>query len=210
MDKLSSSVTHLMFEDRQFPPPPAFAAQAHLNSLAQYNEMYRFSIENPDVFWLQQCPALDWFKPPTKGCNYIWNSEKKDIRHTWFEDGLINVSYNCLDRHVIGKNRHKTAIVWQGDHDSETRSLTFNDLYEEVCRFSNVLKSRGISKGDRVCIYMPMVPELAIAMLACARIGAIHSVVFGGFSAESFSHRIKTHHANCSSPQIPPCGPAKK
>jgi acetyl-CoA synthetase len=192
MNKVTNpqSVTHLMFEDRKFAPSVSFSSQAHIKSLSQYEEMYRYSIENPNDFWLGQAKTLDWFVPPTKGCEYVWNSEKKDVHHTWFEDGFINISYNCLDRHLAGTHRTKPAILWQGENDAETRVLSFFDVYNEVCRFANVLKSYGISKGDRVCLYMPMVPELPIAMLACARIGAIHSVVFGGFSAESLSYRI--------------------
>ena len=152
--------------------------------------MYRQSIRDPDNFWLKQAATLHWFKAPTKGCRYTWDTAASNIEHTWFEDGKINVAFNCLDRHLTGTQKDKIAILWQGDDPNESLKITYENLHVQVCRFANVLLSRGIKKGDRVCIYMPMVPELAIAMLACARIGAIHSVVFGGFSAESLSNRI--------------------
>lgn len=183
------SVTHLMNENRHFPPPANIAKKAHINSMDAYLEMYRRSIQDPDAFWLEHAASLDWFKKPTKGCRYTWDTAARKIETAWFEDGKINLSHNCLDRN-LKKNKDKTAIIWQGDDPAETRKITYEELHKLVCRFANVLLSRGIGKGDRVCIYMPMIPELAVAMLACARIGAIHSVVFGGFSAESLTHRI--------------------
>lgn len=188
--KNSISMMHLMEERRKFPPPKAFAEQAHIHSAEEYEKMYRRSIEEPDAFWLEQAKELDWFTSPTKGCEYTWNTAAKEVHHTWFEDGELNVCYNCLDRHLSTKRKKKPAIIWQGDSDHETATLTYEELHYNVCRFANVMKSYGVKKGDRVCLYMPMIPELAIAMLACARIGAIHSIVFGGFSADSLAHRI--------------------
>lgn len=192
MDKSNApfSVTHLMFEDRKFAPPSSFSTQAHIKDIAQYQQMYHESIQNPNEFWLKHSNSLHWFQKPSLGCKYAWDSDNDIAWHTWFEDGLINVSYNCLDRHLHGTQQHKAALIWQGENDAETRTLTYKELHEQVCLFANVLLSRGIKQGDRVCIYMPMVPELVVTMLACARIGAIHSVVFGGFSAESLSHRL--------------------
>lgn len=151
--------------------------------------MYRQSIDDADTFWLEQAKTLDWKKQPSKACEWEWNSKFNKVSHTWFEDGTLNISANCIDRHLASK-ANKTALLWQGDEDHEIRRITYAELHREVCKCANVLKSLGVEKGDRVCLYMPMVPELAIAMLACARIGAIHSVVFGGFSAESLIHRI--------------------
>lgn len=189
-NKESLSVMHLMTENRHFSPPKYLSQRAHINTIEQYNEMYRRSIEMPEQFWIEQAQTLDWFKFPNVGCKHTWDTPGREIKHTWFEDGEINVSYNCLDRHLQTKRKSKPAIIWQGDNDQDQAVLTYEELHYNVCRFANVLKSRGIQKGDRVCIYMPMIPELAIAMLACARIGAIHSIVFGGFSSESLAHRI--------------------
>lgn len=186
----SQSVMHLMSEERRFPPHKRIQTGAHINSEDLYNKMYRESLVAPDKFWLEQANGLSWYKAPQAACRYRWDTDNKEIFHTWFEDGKINVSFNCLDRHLASGRKSKTAIIWQGEKDEETATLTYEELHREVSLFSNVLKSKGIAKGDRICIYMPMVPELAIAMLACTRIGAIHSIVFGGFSAESLSHRI--------------------
>ncbi|MGA8164847.1 MAG: acetate--CoA ligase [Waddliaceae bacterium] len=187
--KPTLSVLHLMKENRKFPPPKEIADKACIRTLSQYEQLYRQSIEDPETFWLGQAKALQWYREPTVACQYTWNTQAKHIAHTWFEDGQINVSDNCLDRH-LKSIKGKPAIIWQGDADHDQAMLTYEELHYNVCRFANVLKSRGIQKGDRICIYMPMIPELAIAMLACARVGAIHSVVFGGFSSESLSHRI--------------------
>lgn len=184
------SVSHLMYENRIFPPSKQIRAAAHISKLEEYESMYHQSIHDSDRFWLKQSKTLDWFKEPSIAANYIWDTKSQIITHTWFEDGEINISYNCLDRHLKTHTKNKTAIIWQGQDDSETLHITYEQLHKDVCRFANALKSRGISRGDRVCIYLPMVPELAVAMLACCRIGAIHSIVFAGFSAESLSHRI--------------------
>ncbi len=184
------SVDSLMKEDRVFPPPDQVSKKAHIQSFGQYEEMYRQSINDPDRFWLEQAESLDWFKKPTVARQYIWDTHARKVEHTWFADGELNVSHNCLDRHLETANRTKKAIVWQGEAEEDVRTLTYEELHREVCRFANVLKSIGVKKGDRVCIYMPMIPELPIALLGCARLGAIHSVVFGGFSAESLRDRI--------------------
>ena len=152
----------------------------------KYQQMYRQSLENPEAFWAEQAERVDWFKKWDKVLD--WNYHEANIR--WFEGGQLNVSYNCLDRH-LEKKGDQIALIWEGDDPEEDRSFTYRELHEQVCRFANVLKQQGIEKGDRVMIYMPMVPELAMACLACARIGAIHSVVFGGFSAEALKSRIQ-------------------
>ncbi|ADI38423.1 acetate--CoA ligase [Waddlia chondrophila] len=187
----SPSLMHLMEEERKFLASNQFKKNAFISSEAQYRKMYRESIENSEAFWLNQAESLEWFAFPSKACSHEWNSDKRRIKHTWFEDGKINVAVNCLDRHLSGARADKAAIIWQGDDDHEAEKISYRKLHQRVCQFSNVLKAHGIEKGDRVCIYLPMIPELAVAMLACARIGAIHSIVFGGFSAESLSHRMQ-------------------
>ncbi len=174
-----------------FPPPAEFSAKAYVDSTHKYQLMYERSIKSSHSFWLEQADELEWFKKPTQTLKYTWDTKKRVIEHTWFEDGAIDVSVNCLDRHLSTPIRNKVAILWQGEKDDEVREITYKELHEMVCRFTNVLISKGIKKGDRVCVYMPMVPEAAAALLACARLGAIHSVVFGGFSAESIKSRIK-------------------
>ena len=183
------STDSLQPEGRTFPPSPEIIKRAHLNA-AQFNVMYQRSLREPEAFWLEQAATLDWFKKPTVAGKYTWNSDARKIQHTWFEDGQLNLSVNCLDRHLKSKIRDKIAIVWQGEPEEEVKQLTYAELHHEVCKFANGLKSLGVKKGDRVAIYMPMVPEAAVAMLACTRVGAIHSIVFGGFSADSLSDRI--------------------
>jgi len=183
------STASLLQETRTFPPRPEVVKRAHINA-EQYKQMYERSIKDPDGFWLEQARTLDWFKQPTIGRRYVWDTAARRIQHTWFEDGQLNASFNCLDRHLKTATRDKIAILWQGEPETDVRKLTYAQLHREVCKFANVLKGLGIKKGDRVSIYLPMIPELPIAMLACARIGAIHSVVFGGFSAESLANRI--------------------
>ncbi|MHC4506665.1 MAG: AMP-binding protein, partial [Planctomycetota bacterium] len=184
------SIESLATEGKRLPPSEESKARAHIKSVEQYQEMYDRSISDPDGFWLEQAKALHWFKEPTKGRDFTWNTEKRLIKHTWFEDGETNVSYNCLDRHLGTPVENKVAILWQGEDDSKVVKLTYAELHKEVCKFANVLESKGVKKGDRVCIYMPMVVEAAVVTLACARIGAIHSIVFGGFSADSLRDRI--------------------
>lgn len=183
-------IDSLMNENRTFPPPQNLKANAYVNSMEQYKEMWDASINNPDKFWLEQAKSLTWFKKPTKALEYTWDTKARKIEHKWFEDGVLNVSYNCLDRHLGTPIAKKTAIIWQGDSDEHVQKITYEQLHKEVCKFANVLKSKGIQKGDRVAIYMGMVPELAIVMLACTRIGAIHSIIFGGFSADAISGRV--------------------
>jgi len=187
--KEAVSTTSLMSETRTFPPSPEVVQRAHLNA-AQYAEMYQRSINDSTNFWLEQADTLQWFKKPSVARKHTWNTQSRLIKHTWFADGELNVSQNCLDRHLTNERKDKIAISWQGEPEEDVRSFTYAQLFREVCQFANVLKSCGVNKGDRVCMYMPMVPELAVAMLACARIGAIHSVVFGGFSSESLADRI--------------------
>ncbi|WP_158751304.1 acetate--CoA ligase [Acidobacterium sp. S8] len=170
-------------ENRVFPPPAEFAAKAHVKNLAEYEEIYRRSVEDPESFWADAARELHWFKPWDKVLE--WNEPWAK----WFVGGKTNLCYNCVDRHALGDKRDKVAIVWEGE-PGEIRRLTFGDLHGEVQRFANVLKGLGIKKGDRVAVYMGMTPELAIAVLACARIGAVHSVIFGGFAAHAIVDRV--------------------
>jgi acetyl-CoA synthetase len=184
-------IDSFMEEKRRFPPFPEFAKKSHIKSMEQYQQMYEESINEPDKFWLKEAEIIDWYKKPTKARDYTWDVQRRIVDIKWFEDGELNASYNCLDRHLTTWRKNKAAIIWQGEPEEENRILTYQELHREVCKFANVLKSKGIKKGDRVALYLPMIPELPIAMLACARIGAIHSVVFGGFSAESLANRIQ-------------------
>ena len=179
-----------MTENRKFPPPQAMQSKAHINDIQKYQEMWEQSINDPEKFWLEQAETLTWFKKPTKALEYTWDTKARKIEHTWFRGGELNVSYNCLDRHLNTPTAKKVAILWQGEDENNVKKITYEQLHKEVCKFANVLKSKGIKRGDRVAIYMPMVPELAIVMLACTRIGAIHSVIFGGFSADAIKDRV--------------------
>jgi acetyl-CoA synthetase len=183
------STDSLSHESRTFPPSAEVKQNALINA-DQFNALYDQSIRSPDAFWLEQANSLEWFKKPTVARKFTWDTAARKIEHTFFEDGQLNLTVNCLDRHVKTALRDKLAIIWQGDAEDEVKKITYGELHTHVCKCANVLKSLGIKKGDRVAIYMPMIPEAAIAMLACARIGAIHSVVFGGFSADSLSDRI--------------------
>ncbi|HEX5008882.1 MAG TPA: acetate--CoA ligase [Planctomycetota bacterium] len=169
-----------------YAPPRNFSAKAHVKSLAEYRRVYDESVRDPERFWAAVAQRLHWEKP--FGRVLDWSFETARIR--WFEGGRLNVSANCLDRHVAEGRGERTAILWEGDDPQESRKLSYRELLAEVGRFANVLRAHGVQKGDRVCIYMPMVPEIAVAMLACARLGAVHSVVFGGFSAQSMHDRI--------------------
>lgn len=180
----------LMAEGRKFPPPANIQTNAYIASDEQYQEMWEKSINDPDGFWLEQAKSLTWLKEPTRSLEYNWDTKGRKIEHTWFADGKLNVSYNCLDRHLGTPIENKVAILWQGEEDDNVQRFTYKELHREVCKFANVMKGKGIKKGDRVAIYMPMVPELAIAMLACTRIGAIHSIIFGGFSSDAISGRV--------------------
>ena len=170
-------------ENRVFPPPTEFAARAHIKSLAEYESLYKQSIEDPEKFWAGAAQELHWFKPWEKVLE--WNLPWAK----WFVGGKLNLCYNCVDRHALGERAQKTAIIWEGE-PGEIRRLTYAELHAEVQKFANALKSLGIQKGDRVAVYMGMTPELAIALLACARIGAIHSVIFGGFAANAIADRV--------------------
>lgn len=161
---------------------------------AKYEEMYKASVDDPEGFWGEHGKRVDWIKPYTNVKDVSFN--KEDLHIKWFYDGTLNVSANCLDRH-LDKRGDQTAIIWEGDEPTDDKSLTYRELYVEVCKFANVLKSQGIKKGDRVTIYMPMIVEAAIAMQACARIGAVHSVVFGGFSPDALAGRILDCESNC-------------
>ena len=178
-----------MSETKIYPPPPGFAARALINA-AKYASMYRDSVANTEAFWANQArERLTWSKPFTQIKDTSFDA--KDLHVRWFADGELNVSVNCLDRH-LAKRPEQTAILWEPDDPhGATRLLSYRELHESVCKFGNALKRLGVKKGDRVTIYMPMIPETAIAMLACARIGAVHSVVFGGFSPEALKGRIE-------------------
>jgi len=170
-------------ENRVFPPPSPFAAKAHIKSLEEYEALYQESIADPEKFWAGVASELHWFEPWTKVLD--WNLPEA----RWFVGGKTNLCYNCVDRHALGERRDKTAIIWEGE-PGEVRRLTYAELHIQVQKFAHALKSLGIKKGDRVAIYMGMTPELAIAVLACARIGAIHSVIFGGFAATAIADRV--------------------
>ncbi len=176
-----------MSEHQLFPVQADWAKHAWADK-ARYEAMYRHSIEDPEGFWGEQGKRLDWIKPYTRVKDVSFASD--DLHIQWFYDGTLNACSNCLDRHLQTRGG-EAAIIWEGDDPAVSRTLTYRELHTEVCKFSNVLKSLGVRRGDRVTIYMPMIPEAAVAMLACARIGAIHSVVFGGFSPEALANRLK-------------------
>jgi acetyl-CoA synthetase len=176
---------HGMADDQVFPVAKEWARRAWVDD-ARYADMYKRSISDPDGFWGEQGKRLDWMKPYTKVKNTSFDG---DVSIKWFEDGVLNVSANCIDRH-LDKRADQTAIIFEGDDPSVSRNISYRELHDDVCRFANVLKARGVRKGDRVTIYMPMIPEAVYAMLACARVGAVHSVVFGGFSPDSLAGRI--------------------
>jgi acetyl-CoA synthetase len=178
----SAPITSVLKESRTFPPSPEFAAKAHIGSQEEYERMWTWAKEDPENFWAQAATCLEWFEPWQKVLD--WNEPFAK----WFVGGKLNVSYNCLDRHLTGPRRHKAALVWEGE-PGDSRVLRYQDLHREVCKFANVLKKIGMRAGDRATIYMPLVPEAVIAMLACTRIGVVHSVVFGGFSAEAVKDR---------------------
>jgi acetyl-CoA synthetase len=183
-----TEIKSVLTESRRFPPPPDFAAQARIPDWASYQRLYARSIEDPEGFWGEQAAGLHWFEP--------WHTVRdwKPPFVKWFVGGKTNLAYNCLDRHLGTARRTKAAIIWEGE-PGDTRTLTYHELHHEVCRFANALLAAGIRTGDRVAIYMGMVPELAIAVLACARIGATHSVIFGGFSASAIADRVQDAQA---------------
>jgi len=172
--------------DTLLPVPAEWKSRAFIDA-AKYEEMYARSIADPEGFWREQAARIDWIKPFTKVKNVSWDPDNLFIK--WFEDGTLNVSANCIDRHLPA-HAGRTAIIWEGDDPKDSEAITYQELHDEVCRFANVLLRHGVKKGDRVTIYLPMIPEAAYAMLACARIGAVHSVVFAGFSPDSLANRI--------------------
>ena len=174
-----------MYPIENHPVDPEFAKGANI-TLEQYQAWYRESLEQPDAFWSARATEfLDWSSPFTQVCHEDFSKGEA----VWFRDGKLNAAYNCIDRHLATRG-DQVALIWEGDDPSEDASITYNELYEKVCKLANVLKARGVKKGDRVCLYMPMIPEAAYAMLACARVGAVHSIVFGGFSPESLKDRV--------------------
>ena len=178
--------------DDLYKPSNKIVENAHINKL-KYEEMYKESISNPIKFWGEHGKRIDWIKNYKNVRDFSY--DQKNLYIKWYEDGTLNASYNCIDRH-LKNNGNKTAIIWEGDNPDEQKSITYNELYKNVCKFANVLKKLGAKKGDRITIYMPMIPEAAYAMLACTRIGAIHSVVFGGFSPEALAGRIEDCNSN--------------
>ncbi len=181
------NITSMSLENRKFEPPKELAKHAWLKSFDEYKKMYDRSINDPDGFWGDIAKEFHWYKPWKNVRSYDF-TDKIDIK--WFEGGKTNITVNCLDRHIESGKGDRVAIIWEGNEPGQTKKVTYKQLYTETCKFANVLKKHGVKKGDRVSIYLPMITELTVAMLACARIGAIHSVVFGGFSADSLRDRI--------------------
>jgi acetyl-CoA synthetase len=177
--------------DRIVDVPAEWRQRAFIDD-AKYQAMYKRSLADPNAFWAEEAKRLYWFKPPTRIKNTSFSG---NVSIKWYEDGVTNVAYNCIDRHLAAR-ADQVAIIWEGDDPSQSKHITYQELHDEVCRFANILRNRNVTKGDRVTIYMPMIPEAAYAMLACARIGAIHSVVFGGFSPESLAGRIEDCKSN--------------
>ena len=178
----AGQIVNVMREARLFPPPPEFAAKARIGSLEQYEKLYQEAAADFEGFWDKLAHEIHWFQPYTKVLE--WDEPFAQ----WFVGGQINACYNCLDAHLNTPRRNKAALIWEGE-PGDRRVYTYGMLHQEVCKAANALKSLGITRGDVVALYMPMVPELAIAMLACARIGAIHTVIFGGFAAEAIADR---------------------
>ena len=177
-----ASIESVLQETRTFPPPSTFSAQANIGSEEEYQELWQRAKDDPAGFWGDMAQNLSWFQPYES----VMDGDMPNTK--WFTGGKINVSYNCLDRHLETDRRNKAAIIWEGE-TGETRVLRYQDLHREVCKFANVLKGLGVETGDRITLYMPMIPELTIAMLACCRIGAVHSIIFGGFSADAVADR---------------------
>ncbi|MCU0577421.1 MAG: acetate--CoA ligase [Desulfobacterota bacterium] len=175
------------FGEQLFPVPPKVREKAYIKSKEEYEKLYKESVKDPNKFWAKIAERIDWFKKPTKICDF---SFKPPVYVKWFEDGELNVSYNCLDRQIKNGRKNKAAIIFEGNDPADNKTFSYMDMYREVNKFANVLKKHGVKKGDRVTIFLPMIPELAISMLACTRIGAIHSIVFGGFSSDALRDRI--------------------
>jgi len=190
----SKSIASLMadIDKRKFEPSKDFVSKATIKGMEEYQKIYQESIKDPPKFWEKHADELEWFKKWDK----VFEWDKENAQFSWFKGAKLNASYNCLDRHLKSWRRNKAALIWQGEPEGDVRTFTYQQLHTEVCKFANVLKSMGVKKGDRVSIYLPMIPELPITMLACARIGAIHSIVFGGFSVESLRDRI--NDSECS------------
>ncbi|MEC8743142.1 MAG: acetate--CoA ligase [Pseudomonadota bacterium] len=182
-----------MSDNQIFTPTAETATGAHIDD-SGYQEMYQRSLTDSDSFWAEHGKRIDWIKPYSKISSVSY--DKSDLHIRWYEDGSLNAAANCLDRHLADRGE-QTAIIWEGDEPDQHKHISYNALHAEVCRFANALRTRGIKKGDRVTIYMPMIPEAAVAMLACARIGAVHSVVFGGFSPDALAGRINDCESNC-------------
>lgn len=190
---MKNTITSVMVEKRIFYPSAEFSQKAHIKSFEEYKELYKKSIENPELFWSKVAQEyVDWYKKWDK----VYEGGFENLDYKYFIGGKLNASYNCLDRHIKSFRRNKVAIIWEGDSPGESKVYTYRQLFNEVNKFANVLKKNGVKKGDRVTIYLPMIPELPIAMLACARIGAIHSVVFGGFSSKALCERIHNAQSN--------------
>ena len=181
-----------MSESKIYPVKPDVVARTWAND-ATYQAMYQASISDPDSFWGEHGQRIDWMTPYTKVKNTQFGRDEVSIK--WFEDGVLNASANCIDRHLETRG-DQVAIIWESDDPAVDSKITYRELHTNVCRFANALKAQGIKKGDVVTIYMPMIPEAAYAMLACARIGAIHSVIFGGFSADAIANRIAACNSN--------------
>jgi acetyl-CoA synthetase len=189
-ESVEKSITSMMAENRVFKPTKELSKKAYIKSMAQYKKIYQKSIEDPEAFWAEAAEQLDWFKKWDK----VLVEDFAEGKHEWFVGGKLNVAYNCLDRHLTTPRKNKAALIWEGDI-GDSRTFTYQELSNEVNKFANVLKKMGVKKGDRVSVYLPMIPELVVTCLACARIGAIHMVVFGGFSADALKDRI----VNCES-----------
>ena len=183
MSKQPAAIESVLNENRVFPPPPEFASKALLGNADEYERLLADAAADPASFWAEQAEHLDWFKK--------WDTvlEWNEPHAKWFVGGKLNIAYNCLDRHLSTWRKNKAAIIWEGE-PGEIKTLTYQQLHSEVCKFANVLKKLGVISGDRVALYMPLVPALAVAMLACARIGATHTVIFGGFSADAIRDRV--------------------
>jgi len=189
MTEERKQIASLQVEEREFPAPANLAKTAYVKSMAEYERMHKESVEDPDKFWGALADEyLEWYKKPESVFKWI---DQDQVKFSWFAGGKLNVSVNCLDRHIKTWRKNKAAIIFEADESSQSKILTYMDMYREVNKFANVLRGLGVTKGDRISIYLPMIPELAIAMLACTRIGAIHSIVFGGFSAEALRDRIQ-------------------
>ncbi|MGI9164909.1 MAG: AMP-binding protein, partial [Pyrinomonadaceae bacterium] len=188
MPTATTNIESILQEGRVFPPPESFSKAAHIKSMAELEALREEASADPESFWVRMADELHWFKRWDTVLK--WNAPHAE----WFVGGKINISDNCLDRHLSSWRRNKAALIWEGE-PGDRRTFTFQQLHREVCRFANVLKRTGVKKGDRVALYMPLIPELAISMLACARIGATHSVIFGGFSSAALIDRI--NDASC-------------